>query len=64
MGKSKSRAQSKLEELQHQAQEAEVKREEVVAREPTVRRLSKELGELRKHNHFTELFINTVGAPR
>lgn len=52
----------KFRELAVKAEDAEIVREHVVSRESQVFRLRDELREVREKNHFTPLFIKTIGG--
>lgn len=56
--------QRKMKELEQRAAGAEVAKEEIKGREQLIRRFSKEMVDYRTDNHFTDLFIKTVGAQR
>lgn len=64
MARPKIDVQGKMEELAQRAASAEVAKEEIKGREQLVRRFSKEMAGYREDNHFTDLFIKTVGAQR
>jgi hypothetical protein len=64
MRKPKRDLNDHLRHLQEEAREAEIVQRRVESREPAIDRLASEMRGIRAQNHFTELFISTVGGPR
>lgn len=64
MRKPKRDLNAHIQHLQEEARQAEAVRERVESREPVIDRLATEMRGIRQQNHFTELFISTVGGPR
>lgn len=54
----------RFEEIARRTDDAVAQREQVVSREGRVLRLRDELRDVRRENHFTQLFLKTVGGVR
>lgn len=54
--------QERFQELARRTDDAVAQREQVTSREPRVFKLRDELRELRQENHFTPLFIKSIGG--
>ena len=54
--------QERFQELARRTDDAVAQREQVTSREGRVFRLRDELRELRQENHFTPLFIKSIGG--
>lgn len=64
MRKPKRDLEEHLRRLQDDAAKAEAVQRRVESREPVIDRLASEMRVIREQNHFTELFVSTVGGPR
>jgi hypothetical protein len=56
--------QERIERLTEEQERSDRQLETVLGREPGMRRFAREMADIRERDHFTELFINVVGARR